>query len=111
MEKIKKYKIRLTSDAKNDIAQMKKYILTTFRYRETAEAFSRNIKRAVSGLSPFAEGYTKTGVLVQGYEVYYKSYSTYLIFFVVEDDSVIVLRILKEWMHWQSIIKRIRFIE
>ena len=47
MEETKKYKIGLTPDAKNDIAQLKRYILTTFKYRETAEAFSKNIRRAI----------------------------------------------------------------
>lgn len=111
MEETKKYKIRLTPDAKNDIAQLKRYILTTFKYRETAEAFSKNIRRAILKLSPFSEAYEKTGLTIQGYEVYYKPYSTYLIFFVVEEDEVIVIRILKDRMYWQSIIRRIRRIE
>lgn len=44
MEERKNYKIRLTPEAKNDIARIKRYILTTFKYRETAEAFSKNMK-------------------------------------------------------------------
>lgn len=111
MEERKNYKIRLTPEAKNDIARIKRYILTTFKYRETAEAFSKNMKRAISKLSPFSEAYTKTGLLIQGFDAYYKPYSTYLIFFVVQEDKVIVIRILKDRMYWQSIIKRIRFIE
>lgn len=111
MGQVKKYKIRLTSDAKNDIAQTKRYILDTFKYRETAEAFSKNIRRAVSKLSPFSEAYSKTGIMIQGKEVYYKPYSTYLIFFVTESDTVIVIRILKDRMYWNSVIKRIRYIE
>lgn len=59
MEQPTKYKIRLTSDAKEDIAQIKRYILHTFKYRETAEAFSRNIRNAISKLSPFSEAYKK----------------------------------------------------
>lgn len=110
MEQPTKYKIRLTSDAKEDIAQIKRYILHTFKYRETAEAFSRNIRNAISKLSPFSEAYKKTGLLIQGLEVYYKPYSTYLIFFVIKQDKVIVIRVLKDRMYWQSIMKRIRSI-
>ncbi|MDR1771264.1 MAG: type II toxin-antitoxin system RelE/ParE family toxin [Hungatella sp.] len=101
------YKIRLTSDARNDIAQIKRYILSTFKYRETAEVFSKNIRYVISKLSPFSKTYTKTGLLIQGLEVYYKPHSTYLIFFVVKENKVIVIRILKDRMYWQSVIKRI----
>ncbi len=58
------YKIRLTFDAKKDIVQIKRYILHTFKYRETAEAFSKNIRNAISKLSPFSEAYSKTGLLI-----------------------------------------------
>lgn len=107
MENLINYKVRLTSDARNDIVQIKRYILNTFKYRETAEASSKNIRYAISRLSPYSKAYAKTGLLIQGLEVYYKPYSTYLIFFVVKEDKVIVIRILKDRMYWQSIIKRI----
>lgn len=105
MENSINYKIRLTSDTRNDIVQMKRYILNTFKYRETAEAFSKNIRYVISKLSPFSKACVKTGLLIQGLEVYYKPYSTYLIFFVVKENKVIVIRILKDRMYWQSIIK------
>lgn len=41
----------------------------------------------------------------------YKPYRTYLSFFVVKEDTVIVIRVLKERMYWQSIIRRVRFIK
>lgn len=34
---VKKYKVLLSKDALADIKEMKKYILTTFRYREYAK--------------------------------------------------------------------------
>lgn len=45
MEKPGKYKILLSKDALADIRETKKYILTTFKYREYAENFSRKIKK------------------------------------------------------------------
>ena len=89
----------------------KKYILENFRYREYAENFSKKIKAAVKALNPFAEAYEKTGLLIEGLEVYYKPYSTYLIFFVIEDKTVTVIRVLKDRMYWQSIINRMKKIE
>lgn len=110
MERWKNYKIRLSADAKNDIAQIKRYLLKKFHYRETAEAFSKNIKQAILSLNPFAEAYPKTGLFIQDLEVFFKPYQTYLIFFVVEDNSVTVIRVLKDRMYWQSIIQKIRYI-
>ena len=36
--------------------------------------------------------------------------STYLIFFVVEDNKVTVIRVLKDRVYWQSIIKKMQKI-
>ena len=81
--------------------------MQTFRYREYAENFSRKIKSAIKALDPFAEGYEKTGYNIEGLEIYYKPYSTYLIFFVVEDMTMTVVRVLKDWMYWQAILRKI----
>lgn len=107
IQKPSKYKIRLSFDAKEDIKNTKKYILDTFKYRETAETFSKNIKAAIGKLQPFPEAYQGTGMQIEGLEVLYKPYSTYLIFFVVDGDSIFIVRVLKDRMYWQSIIKRI----
>ena len=108
MDKPKKYKILLSKDALQDIKDNKSYILKNFKYREYAENFSKKIKKAIKELDPFAEGYEKTGFLIEGLEVYYKPYSTYLIFFVVEDVMVTVVRVLKDRMYWQAIINRMK---
>ena len=110
MEKPKKYKIVLSKDALQDIKNTKTYILKTFKYREYADNFSKKIKTVIKTLDPFAEGYEKTGFIIEGLEVYYKPYSTYLIFFVVEGTSVTVIRVLKDRMYWQAIINRIKKI-
>lgn len=110
MEKPSKYKVLLSKDALADIKETKKYILTTFKYREYAENFSRKIKKAISGLNVFPTGYEKTGYTIEGLEIYFKPYSTYLIFFVVEDNKVTVIRVLKDRVYWQSIIKKMQKI-
>lgn len=100
----------MSKDALQDIKSIKTYILQTFMYREYAENFSRKIKSAIKALDSFAEGYEKTGYIIDGFEIYYKPYSTYLIFFVVEDMTVTVIRVLKDRMYWQAIIKRMKKI-
>ena len=108
MDKPKNYKILLSKDALQDIKDNKNYILKNFKYREYAENFSKKIKKAIKELDPFAEGYEKTGFLIEGLEVCFKPYSTYLIFFVIEDSTVTVIRVLKDRMYWQAIINRMK---
>lgn len=110
MEKPNKYKILLSKDALVDIRETKEYILTTFKYREYAENFSGKIKKAIRELNVFPTGYEKTGCIIEGLEIYFKPYSTYLIFFVVEDNKITVIRVLKDRMYWQSIIKKMKKI-
>ncbi|MBA4698096.1 MAG: type II toxin-antitoxin system RelE/ParE family toxin [Ruminococcus sp.] len=111
MEKPINYKIVLSKDALQDIKDIKKYILTTFKYREYAEKFSHKIKTALKSLTPFAEGYENTGYVIEGFPVYYKPCSTYLIFFVTDGTTVTVIRILKDRMYWQSIINKMKRIK
>lgn len=106
----KKYKVVLSGEALQDIKGYKAYILKTFKYREYAENFSRKMKKAIKSLTPFAEGYEKTGYNIEGMEIYFRPYSTYLIFFVVDENVVTVIRVLKDRMYWQSIIKHMNKI-
>lgn len=108
MEKTKKYRVVISKDALADIKETKKYILTTFKYREYAENFSSKIKKAIRGLSTFPKGYESTGYVIDGLEIYFKPYSTYLIFFVVEETSITVIRVLKDRVYWQAIIKQMQ---
>lgn len=45
MDKPSKYRVLLSKDALEDMKETKKYILTTFRYREYAEEFSKKSKK------------------------------------------------------------------
>ena len=49
----KEYKINISKDAFNDIASIKRYILSTFKYREYAENFSIKIKKSIQKLKLF----------------------------------------------------------
>ena len=105
-----KYKVRLARDAIQDIKDCKLYILENFKYREYAEGFSEKMKAAIKSLDFFAEGYVKTEFVIEGLVIYYKPYSTYLIFFVVEGATVTVIRVLKDRMYWQAVIRRMHKI-
>ena len=104
------YRVVFSKDAYDDIANFKMYILKNFSYREYAENFQNKIGKAIKKLTLFAKGYEKTDFVVEGKNIYYKPYGTYLIFYVVEDMEVIVARVLKDGMHWQAVMNRTRKI-
>ena len=61
-------------------------------------------------LDSFPKGYEATGYVIEGMSIYFRPYSTYLIFFVVEDSTITVIRVLKDGMYWQPIIKKMQKI-
>ena len=67
--------------------------------------------KVIKAFSPFAGGYAETGYTIEGLSIYYKPYSTYLIFFVVEGETATVIRVLKDRMYWQPIINKMKKID
>ncbi len=103
-----KYRVLITEIAKDDIKEKKKYILKNFKYREYADNFSKEIKKAVQGLDTLPDGYGTTGFRYRGYDIYLKAYKNYLLFYTVDksDATVTVLRLLQDGMDWESIIRQ-----
>ncbi|MBQ9885309.1 MAG: type II toxin-antitoxin system RelE/ParE family toxin [Lachnospiraceae bacterium] len=96
--------------ALDDIKSIKKYIIDKFKYKEYADNVLRKIKRVIKSLEYFPLGYNKTGYIVDNLDVFFKPYETYMIFYVVNNNSVIVIRVLKDNMDWQSILKKMNRI-
>ena len=106
-----KYKILLAEDAKIDIQETRRYILEKFHYREYAENYSESIRKAIESLEFFAEAHKVTGITIDGYPIYCYPRSTYLIFYIIENHGLMVIRVLKNRMAWQRIIKHIKTIK
>ncbi len=104
----KKYKVLITDSAKMDIKEKKKYILEHFKYREYANAFSQNIKRAAKQLDTFPTGYNTAGFQYRGYDIYIKPQDSQLLFYTVNEETatVTILRVLQDGMDWQYIIRQ-----
>ncbi len=104
----KKYKVMIAESGKSDVKEKKKYILTYFKYRQYAEAFSQRIKKAVKQLDTFPRGYDVTGFRYRGYDVYIKPDNNYLLFYTVNEETktVTVLRILQDGMDWRLVMDR-----
>ena len=101
------FKVILADSAKEDIKVRKRFILNHFLSRDLAENFSAKIKSAIQKLDTFPAAYKSTGFVYRGYKIYLKPRSTYLIFYVVDEEKkmVTVLRVLQEGMNWKHIIK------
>ena len=63
------YQVLVAQSGKQDIKDMKKYIIETFKYRELGENFSKKIKKVPQTLDTFPVGYDTTGFLYHGYEM------------------------------------------
>ena len=103
----KTYEIKYAYSNRNDIREIKQYILQTFKYRELGENFTRKIKEAVRTLKTMPAGYGTTGFCYKGYDIHVKSYRTYLLFYVVDEKekTATILRVLQDGMNWRYIIK------
>lgn len=104
----KRYRVVIAQSGKIDVKNKKHYIIQNFKYREYAENFSMTIRKAAEELAIFPTGHQATGFQYRGYDIYMKSQSNHLLFYVVDDDRniVTVLRILQDGMDWEYIIKR-----
>ena len=102
------YQVVVAQSGKQDIKDMKKYIIETFKYRELGENFSKKIKKAAKSLDTFPVGYESTGFIYRGYEIYVKLSDTYLLFYTVDHERriVTILRVMKDGMNWKFILKQ-----
>lgn len=105
--KRRNYKIEYSHSSRNDIRNMKKYIIDTFKYYEYGNNFTKKMKAAANILkaSPFAYGTVE--FRYRGYDIRMKSYRAYLFFYIVDVDThtITVLRVLQDGMDWKTILK------
>lgn len=103
-----KYVVEYTFSSRDDMRKMKQYILTTFKYREFGENFTKKMKEAANGLKTQAAGFNTIGFQYRGYDIRLKPYRTYLFFYIIDPElmTVTVLRVLQDGMNWQCILKR-----
>ncbi len=101
------YRVEIAESGKQDVKDIKKYILDHFKYRELGENFSRKIKKAALELDTFPQGHGKAGFVYRGYEIHLKPADTYLLFYVIDEQKkkVTILRVMQDGMNWQFILQ------
>lgn len=102
---LKNYKIRFVPSARDDLARMKKYILSEFKYSQYGVNFDNKIKEASKIIKNSPTSYRATEFRYKGYDIYMRCVKSYLFFYVVDDNKISVLRVLKDGMNWEYIMK------
>ena len=106
MDEPKQYRVSIAASAVADIKNIRQYILDTFRYEVYAKDFSRKISDAIEKMNIFPLAYPKSGFVLEGYEIHFRPWKSYLIFFIVREDEVLIIRVLKDRMYWQAVLRR-----
>lgn len=102
-----KYSIKETKEAIKDVARLADYMIHKFKNHKAAKDFIAKYDREAKALGYFPFGYRGINFEYRGYEIRIKPFSTYNIFFVVNktDNSIIILRVLKNKQDWKNIFK------
>lgn len=104
---MQKYKVRFTYAARNDIAEMKRYILDNFRYIELGQKFLAKIKKGVDEIKIFPHAFVPLGMRYRGLEIKSKVYKSYIFLYVVSEVKmeVLILRVMQDEMDWKNLMK------
>ena len=103
------FKIVMTEQAENDIAEIGDYIAYTLLELETASSFVKGLRKAIASLHDMPERYTlmrdeilaKQGIRWMPYKSHYVFYQV-----VSHAKKVIVLRVGYNRENWEIILKR-----
>ena len=94
------YNVKLTYEAINDIVDAEEYIF--FRFGETqAQKYREKILDELKSLSQNASCYVSSGFMYRQYVIYKKSFPPAIIFWIIKDTEVHVLRIPREETNWK----------
>ena len=97
-------KVRVSVKAANDIADIADYIEVEFGQKR-ADRFLSEIRKQIQNLQIFSRQYGDTGIVYRGHMICKKVFAPSVILFYIEDETVFVMRVLREERLWQKIIK------
>ena len=102
------YKVLVTDEAIEDIFNLVKYIHIDLGNPDAADRLYENLNREVANMGNFPLKFSDSGIRYRGYVIHKKVYQSYLLFYIISDEeqTVYVLRILKEIMNWRRILEK-----
>lgn len=101
------YKVVVTQEALEDVSNLAKYMIDTFKNQKAADDFLDAYDKQVEVLGTFPIGYRGISIEYRGYEIRLKPFDTYNMFFVVDDEmgQIVILRLLKNLQNWKQILR------
>ena len=100
------FKIKETKEAKQDLKKLAAYIIYSLKNVQAANSFLDYYSKQAKSLTIFPFGYRGIRLWYQGYEIRIKPFSTYNIFYAVDNKSnqITILRVLKDRQNWETIL-------
>lgn len=99
------YKIVLTWEAIYDITDITDYIEEEFGQKR-ADKFQEDIKAEISQLMYMGDIFYKTQIFYRGYSIHKKPFPPSIIFYIVKEDEVHILRVLREERNWEQMLAK-----
>ena len=101
----KNYSIRYTQHAQADVLRIRQYIYNEFKYIELVDRFDKKISKALKKIKNAPNIYKTIEFTFKGYNIYVRCVDSYLFFYIVEDVTIVLLRVLQDRMNWKYIIE------
>ena len=102
------YRVLITDEAADDVFNLVKYIHVDLCNSDAANKLYTNLNREVNNMGDFPLKFADSGIKYRGYIIHKKIYQSYLLFYIISDENqtVYVLRILKDIMNWRNILQK-----
>ena len=102
------YRVLITDEATDDVFNLVKYIHVDLCNPDAANKLYTNLNREVNNMGDFPLKFADSGIKHRGYIIHKKIYQSYLLFYIISDENqtVYVLRILKDIMNWRNILQK-----
>ena len=102
------YRVLITDEATDDVFNLVKYIQVDLCNPDAANKLYTNLNREVNNMGDFPLKFADSGIKYRGYIIHKKIYQSYLLFYIISDENqtVYVLRILKDFMNWRNILQK-----
>jgi len=95
----------LTWEAIYDIADMAEYMEAEFGI-DRADEFQNDIKKQISLLGSKNIVFGRTQIYYRNYAIHKKPFPPAIIFYVIKEQEVHILRVLREERDWESILRK-----
>lgn len=100
---MQEYEVILTIEAVNDVVEIAEYIEIEFG-EVLADRFQAKIKEEIESLRYMAGVFVRTPILYREYYIYKKVFPPSIIFYIIKEQEVHVLRVLREERNWKRIL-------